>query len=225
MNELTNKLRNCSLFNNLEQNEINSILNSINFAIKPYNKNQIIAFEEDHLSNIGIVLEGEIEMQKIHPSAKTIIITKMHPFDIFGEVIVFSNRNIYPVTILSLTTSKIMYISKSDILKLCKYSTPILENLMALVSNKMLILSDKLTLLSYKTIREKVSSFLVTENLKQNSLILKLYCSKKNISEQLDVTRPSFSRELALMKEEGLITYDNKTITIINLKLIKDSLT
>lgn len=224
MKNLASHLKNCTFFNHLNENEIESILPSIDYNVKKYTKSQIIALEEDHLTGIGIILEGKIEMQKIHTTAKTVVITTMKQYDIFGEVIVFSNSTHYPVTILSLTNSKILYISKTDILKLCKLSTQFIENLMTQLSNKMLILSDKLTLLSYKTIREKVSSFLITESQHQKTLIIMLNSSKKNIADQLGITRPSFSRELILMKEEGLIIYDNKTITITNLDSIKSSL-
>jgi len=224
MAKLTAKLKNCDLFQNISEEEIKSILSSITYRTKSFSKNQVLAFEEDHITEIGIILHGQIEMQKIFSSSKTISITKMKSGDVFGEVIVFSNTKQYPVTIISTTHSIILFISKNDILKTCKLSTPFLENLIGLLSQKTLLLSNKLTLLSYKTIREKIANYLLSEFKKENSLTIKLHTTKKKLSEHLGITRPSFSRELINMKEEGLIKYGKATITIINLQLIKDIL-
>jgi len=224
MSKLTTNLKNCKLFQNISEQEIKDILSSISYRTKSFSKNQVLAFEEDSITEIGIVLQGQIEMQKILPSSKTISITKMKHGDVFGEVIVFSNTKHYPVTIISITHSKILFISKNDILNTCKLSTSFLENLIGLLSQKTLLLSNKLTLISYKTVREKIADYLLSEFQKENSLTIKLHMTKKKLSEHLGITRPSFSRELINMKEEGLIKYSKSTITIIDLQLIKDIL-
>lgn len=220
----SSNLKKCSLFKHLNVHDIINTLSFIEYTINDYVADEYIAFEEDHLSNIGIILSGTICIQKIYPSGKTINLTTMNTGDIFGEVIVFSDTKNYPATIVSSSNSEIMFISKSNILKLCKSNIYFLENLMNLLSNKVLLLNKKLTLLSHNTIKEKISSFLVSEYQKQNTLTIKLYSSKKHISEQMGITRPSFSRELIKMKEEGLIDYDKKTITIKNLLYIENIL-
>ena len=224
MENLTSSLKKCLLFKQLTESEIIDTLSSIDYKINDYTKNQIIAFEEDVLSNIGIIINGHVEIQKIYPSAKTIVIAKMTTGDVFGEVIIFSNTEFYPATIVSSTNSKILFISKSNILKICKTNITFLENLMSLLSNKILSLNNKLTLLSHKTIRAKISTFLLSEYQKQHSLTIKLHSSKRQISEQMGVTRPSLSRELIKMKQEGLIDYDKKTITITNLESLENTL-
>lgn len=224
MKNLAIKLKACSLFQHLDEQEIMDAFLSIDYKIKNFTKNEIVAYEEDTLSNIGIIIDGQVQIQKIYPSAKTITIAKMTIGDVFGEVLIFSNAKFYPATIISSTISKIIFISKENILKLCKLNITFLENLMSLLSNKMLLLNNKLTLLSHKTIKAKISAFLISEYEKQHNLIINLHSSKKLISEQMGITRPSFSRELIKMKKEGLIDYDMKTITILNLQLLENIL-
>lgn len=46
--------------------------------------------------------------------------------------------------------------------------------------------------------------------------------SKKDWAEKLGVQRPSLSRELIKMKEEGLIDYDKEKIFIKDINAIKE---
>jgi CRP-like cAMP-binding protein len=44
------------------------------------------------------------------------------------------------------------------------------------------------------------------------------------MSEQFGTTRPSLSRELINMKDDELIAFDKKTITIIDLEALEETL-
>jgi len=48
--------------------------------------------------------------------------------------------------------------------------------------------------------------------------------SRKNLADHLGVQRPSLSRELVNMKNDGLINFNKSLVQIKNLKDIKDVL-
>jgi CRP-like cAMP-binding protein len=77
-------------------------------------------------------------------------------------------------------------------------------------------LSDKLYFLSFKTIRQKIANYLLKLPAKEG--VVTLDRSQNSLAEYFGVTRPSLSRELANMQEEGLIEMERKTIRILNLK-------
>ncbi len=56
--------------------------------------------------------------------------------------------------------------------------------------------------------------FLIFESNRQNSRIIKLPVSKKELAEKFGVERPSLQRELRKMKDDGLIDYDSKSIEL-----------
>ena len=49
---------------------------------------------------------------------------------------------------------------------------------------------------------------------KQGSNVIKVPLSRKEMAEHMGIQRPSLSRELIKMREEGIIEFDKKTITI-----------
>ncbi|MCY6485577.1 Crp/Fnr family transcriptional regulator [Clostridium aestuarii] len=224
MKSIIYNLKFSKLFNAFTEEQLQQILNNINYKITSFNKDQVIAVEGDPISSIGIVLDGTIEVQKNYPSGKTVTISKIKQGDIFGEVIIFSNKKEYPATIISTDKSKIIFISKNDIMNLCSSNTIFLNKFMGLLSNKILMLNKKLKNLSYQTIREKICSYLIDEYKKQKKLIIKITHSRKAMAELFGITRPSLSRELINMKNDDLIDFNRQTITIKNLETLEDYL-
>ncbi|CAH2212701.1 Crp/Fnr family transcriptional regulator [Tepidibacter aestuarii] len=222
MLNLENILKSSVLFKNIVDDNLNDILSNINYKMKSFNKNELIAIEGDPLNSIGILISGNVEIQKIYPSGKTLTISTLSSGNIFGEVIVFSQKNTYPATLVPITSSEIMFISKEDILKICTINPDILKNFMSLLSNKILMLNKKVKTLSYQTIREKIASYLLDEYSKQKKLLIKIPYSRQEMSEQFAVTRPSLSRELIKMREEELIDFDRNTILIKDLDILED---
>lgn len=216
------KLKKCVIFKNIDEKNIAEIFKGIHPKIENYSKNQTIAFEGDQCKAIGIVLDGQIEIQKLYLSGKTVVISTLEDGDIFGEVIVFSKMGVYPSTIISATKGKVLFINKDDIVKMCSLSDEFLKNFMELLSNKILMLNKKIKNLSFDTLREKVCSYILDEYQKQKSKEIILPHSRKEMAENLGVQRPSLSREFAKMKEEGLIDFNMDNVTIIDINALED---
>jgi cAMP-binding proteins - catabolite gene activator and regulatory subunit of cAMP-dependent protein kinases len=203
---------------------IEKTFESINYTINSFSKGEIIAVEDSYCSSIGIVIKGGVEVQKIYASGKTITMSNLEVGNIFGEVIIFSNKSAYPATIMASTNCEIMYISKENILKLCKLNSEFLSNFMTLLSNKILMLNNKLRNISYQTIRQKIASYVLDEYKAINKLTISLKCTKKEMAEQLGIPRPSLSRELINMKDEGILDFDKNIITILDLDSLENIL-
>lgn len=224
MSEIINALALCPLFKGMSLKEIEDILNTVDYKIKFFKKDQLIAVEGEACLSIGIILEGRVEIKKIFASGRSITVTALKKGNIFGEVIIFSDTKKYPSTIVSFTETKVMFISKDDILKFCNSNYQFLFNFISLLSNRILMLNEKITIISQKSIRQKLSLFLLEEYKKNKSLILELPLSRKDLAEYLGIPRPSLSREMRNMKNEGIIDFKKNTIKIINLSALESFL-
>jgi CRP-like cAMP-binding protein len=224
MNYSIEKLKKCNLFKDIEEIELIELMSLINPRTTNYSKNETIAFEGDECTSIGIILEGNIEIQKLFLSGKTMIVNSLGEGDIFGEVIVFSKMKTYPSTIIASSMAKILFISKNDIVNICSLNIVLLNNFMELLSNKILVLNKKIKNLSFDTIREKICSYILDEYQKQKSKNIILPFTRKEMAENLGVQRPSLSREFIKMKEEGLIDFNKNNVTILDMEALEDYL-
>lgn len=222
MNNIINSLIYSPLFEDFSAEEIEIILKKITPMINSYGKNQIIALEGSECKSVGIVIKGSIEIKKVFASGRSLTVTRMEQGSMFGEVLMFAQPNKYPSTLFSGSETQILYITKNSLLELCRSNSRITANMMALLSNKVLVLSEKIKYLSYQTIRQKVSRFIMDEYEKQGRLSLRIPLTREKMAELLGVTRPSLSREMIKMREENIINFKKKEISVISLKTLED---
>lgn len=220
--EIIQALTNSPLFKGIEEPNIEKQLTTIEHQIKEYKKGELIAIEEDNCEELGIVVFGNIQIQKSYPSGKVVVLDILGQGDIFGEIIVFSKEHRFPATILSITDSTILLLSKTGIKQLCKENECFLENFLQSLTSKILMLNRKVKILSYKTLKEKIADLLMEEYKHQQTLVLTLPYDRKEMADLLGIPRPSLSRELSIMKEEGLIDYYKNTVRILQLNALRE---
>lgn len=224
MNEYLNILSKSPLFHDFSNEEILEIFNSLDFSIKKYKKDTVAFLEGDNCDSIGIILNGAFEIQKIYPSGNIVTLTKLFSGDIFGEALIFSEHASYPGSGYCQKDSTIIYISRLSLVSLCQKNPNFLMKFMSLLSSKILFLNKKVTLLSFKTLRQKISFFLLDEFNKTKNNLIDLKMSKKNLAEYLGVQRPSLSRELIRMAEDNLILVQKSKIKILSIEELEDIL-
>lgn len=163
---------------------------------------------------MDIVLDGKVSVQKIDENGRILKIAIFLGGDIFGANLVFSHRNVYPMTVMAEAKTVILHIYRELILELSKKNTGFMVGFMAAISDRTLVLTDKISNISLKTIRQCVMDYLQYECHLQKSDTVTLGISKKDFADRLGVQRTSLSRELNKMREDGLIEYNAHTITL-----------
>jgi CRP-like cAMP-binding protein len=166
---------------------------------------------------MGIILSGEVDVQKLFPTGKVVIIERKKSGDMIAESSIFSRLDYYSDTFAACRPCEVLLITKKDLLKLFKLDHTILLNFLEHVSNSTLILKNKIGILSLDSIREKISGYLFHEYKLNESLVITLPFSKKEWAEYMDVSRTSLSRELRGLAQEGILSFHKRTIEIMDL--------
>jgi len=212
------------LFKMMDQSEIKEILDSFHILKKDFEKDQVIVLEGDECSFIGLILSGMVEVKKSSVSGKEYTITTLSQGDTFGEAVIFSSANTFPATIVSKTKTEVIFIPKHAIIEMCKKNEKFLHNFLNLLSDRILLLNTKLKENTLSTLRQKICNFLIEEYKKQKTTKLKLNLTKQELAKIFNVQRPSLSRELIKMKEEGLIDFWGKEIWVKDVGKIEEYL-
>lgn len=221
MKNYMNFLRNMDLFKDLSSEDIDSVFTKNLYEIKNYRKNFVIYFQNERCTSFDLILKGTILVQRIDSNGNVLTISDFTVGDVLGGNLLFSNKNFYPMTIRAKTDTVILHLKKELILKLCQINVNFLNNFLQSISDKTLILTDKIKSISMKTIRQCIIDFLIYESYSQNSNIIRLELTKKELAEKFGIQRPSLSRELNKMRKDGLIEFDSRSITIKDLRLLK----
>lgn len=216
-------LKTNKLFKVFEDDDLTNIFSHINYTISNYEKNDIIFMEDDLCTSLSVILDGGVEIQKIDISGKILKVSRFKSGDVFGENLIFGDRNSYPMTVVADSNSIILNISKDSLAKLCESNSTFLYEFLKIQSNKAFALSSKIKEVTLKTIRQKICEFLLSEyKNNNNNNKIKLTTSKKEWADKLGVQRPSLSRELIKLKDDGIIDYDRDIIVIKDLEMLED---
>lgn len=210
-------LKSTFLFNSFDEDEIIKLLKNNTLRISNYDKDEVLFLCDTPCRELNIILSGEIDLQQNDASGNTLTLASLHSSNMFGENLLFGTNNIYPVDVISKSKSTIISVKKSDVSNLLKTNFDFTLSFLGLLSNKAQLLNKKIRQVSLKSLREMLIDFILVEKEKQSSNTISLNMTKQALADSLGVQRPSLSRELIKMKNEGLIDFDRKTIKILNL--------
>ena len=97
----------------------------------------------------------------------------------------------------------------------CQFHHRLIENMVKIIADKNRDLMQKVDVVSKRTIREKLLAYLSIQAQVQNSRYLEIPLGRVELAEYLCVDRSALTRELAKMKEDGLIDYDKNCFRIL----------
>ena len=203
LTKLYNTIIKINLFKGFNINEIENLLKKIRFQIKSYKKNESIFFRGDPIKHITILLEGTSKGEMHKFNGDTIIIDYMKPNQIIASAFIFGDIQTFPVDLVSMESSKFLFLDKKDFLEVMLDNKRLLTNFIDEISNKGQLLSQRIWFnFINKTINEKVLSY-ISENQKNGIIMFKPNISE--LSKRFEVTRPSLSREISLLCNKGIL--------------------
>lgn len=208
-------LVNNPLFRGITLERLFADLEEISFHTRSYKKGEILAQQGAVCNRLVILTKGSVRGEMIDYSGRLIKVEDIAAPRAIALLFLFGEENRYPVEVTANEPTEVIELPKSSVLSLFRKNEQFLENYMNLSANYARTLSDKLFFMSFKTIRQKLASYLLRLYKQQQQTHITLDRSQQELSDYFGVSRPSLARELAHMQEDGLLIADRKHITIL----------
>ena len=208
-------LVNNPLFRGITPERLFADLEEISFHTRSYKKGEILAQQGAVCNRLVILTKGSVRGEMIDYSGRLIKVEDIAAPRAIAPLFLFGEENLYPVEVTANEPTEVIELPKSSVLSLFRKNEQFLENYMNLSANYARTLSDKLFFMSFKTIRQKLASYLLRLYKQQQQTHITLDRSQQELSDYFGVSRPSLARELAHMQEDGLLIADRKHITIL----------
>lgn len=208
-------LVNNPLFRGITPERLSADLEEIGFHTRSYKKGEILAQQGAVCNRLVILTKGSVRGEMIDYSGRLIKVEDIAAPRAIAPLFLFGEENRYPVEVTANEPTEVIELPKSSVLSLFRKNEQFLENYMNLSANYARTLSDKLFFMSFKTIRQKLASYLLRLHKQQQQAHITLDRSQQELSDYFGVSRPSLARELAHMQEDGLLIADRKHITIL----------
>lgn len=212
---MTPALTNNPLFRGITPEKLSANLEEISFHTRSYRKGEILVRQGDVCNRLVILTKGSVRGEMIDYSGRLIKVEDIAAPRALAPLFLFGEENRFPVEVTANEPTEVIEIPKASVLELFRRNEQFLENYMNLSANYARTLSDKLFFMSFKTIRQKIASYLLRLYKQQQQLQITLDRSQQELSDYFGVSRPSLARELSHMQEDGMIIADRKQITIL----------
>lgn len=208
-------LTNNPLFQGITPERLSADLEAISFHARSYKKGEILARQGDVCNRLVILTKGSVRGEMNDYSGRLVKVEDIASPRALAPLFLFGEENRFPVEVTANEPTEVIELPKSSVLNLFRKNEQFLENYMNLSANYARTLSDKLFFMSFKTIRQKLASYLLRLHKQQQQLHITLDRSQQELSDYFGVSRPSLARELAHMQEDGLLIAERKHITIL----------
>ncbi|WP_352400776.1 Crp/Fnr family transcriptional regulator [Anaerotignum sp.] len=224
---MTEKLTSSPLFKGMSLCDIESCLRCSGSDIVAYEKDEHIFMLQDEPNKLYILVEGAINICRDSMEGKRNIITTIYKAgDLFGEVFLFIEKKSYENYAVAATKAAVLKMPKEYLYNNCQrncgFHTLLISNMLSILANKAYYLNQKLNIVSSQTLREKICKLLISNCSREGEVIIKM--TREELADFLNVARPSLSRELMKMQDEGLIEIVKKKIFIKDIKKIQNIL-
>lgn len=221
------KLKGSPLFSNMSEEDIEHCLRCSKSQIRHYEKDEIIFYQKDKPQELMILIEGTVAVCNDSSSGKrSIVATFNKAGELFGEVFLFLNRRGYDHYAQAVTASRILQVPKDFLYQTCGqacgYHSKLIFNLLSILAQKTYYLNQKLQILSSSTLRQKIAMILLQNCHADGRVVLAM--NREELADFLNTARPSLSRELMKMQEEGLLRIKRRDIYINDLERMKNML-
>jgi len=209
----------CPLFKGIVASDLDRMIRCLASRIETYHKGAAIVLAGQAFHSLGIIVEGQAKLVQDHSDGRQLMISTLSVGDVFGEVEAFSVEN-WTNTVEAQETCTVLYLEPCKVIGTCDHACmwhhKLVENLLERIAYRTRLLSRQVYYLTIRSLRGRISALLLEESQKAGKTTFMLKMNRNEMANFLNVARPSLSRELARMRDEGLISYYNSSMRILD---------
>lgn len=212
-------LRQCTLFKNIESDNLFPLLGCLGAKVINYKKNETVISEGDNAQYIGIVLSGGVQIERTDYYGNRSIAAYAAPTELFAESFACAGINKMPVSVVATETSEVLLVDCKKIISTCNntctFHSRLIFNLLKIVATKNILLNQKSEIISKRTTREKLMAYLMFQAKKCGRRSFTIPYDRQALADYLGVDRSGLSVEIGKLREEGIIESDRSKFTLL----------
>ena len=212
-------LKRTKLFSGVGEEDISSLLSCLGARKKEYKKGEYILREGEHISDIFILVEGKIHIQKDDYWGNRSILSVISVGEMFGEGYAAPESGALLNDVVAVEDSSVIFFDVKRILttcsSACRFHNMIVQNMFFAISDKNRKLVQKLGHMSGRTTRAKLISYLSEEAKRQGSSAFTVPFNRQQLADYLCVDRSAMSNELCKMRDEGMIRFEKSRFELL----------
>lgn len=187
------------LFAGLKDSELEELL-SAPHRRRVYQPGKTIMSAGDAVQSLVVLTAGQVETRMVGDEREVVMDRLVAPC-LLAPAFLFASDNAVPVEAVATEESTIWTLNREGFVRFMAAHPEVMRRFLRMISDRSRFLSEKVRTFAIKGLRNRVLDYLSLHG---------VITSVAATAEQLGVARPSLSRVLSEMVEEGIIKYSNK---------------
>lgn len=191
-----------------------------NYRVRRYDKGDYLASKGDKVRSLALLVRGSITV--VFPLSSGVILrSTVHsaPYP-FGAVALLGHENRYRVDVIANEECEAIFVSKEEVENKIMSCKEFMYSFFDYSTSKLDLFIEHLTLVSQRSISAKLAFYIFICS--EDGKSYKFTKSIKALAEYLCVERPSLSRVIAKLVNDGVITYRDGEGEICDVKKLKN---
>ena len=213
-------LQRSQLFAGVGEANIEAMLDCLSTNLRDYKKGEYVLREGERVDNVMLLASGSLNIQKDDFWGNRSIVNHISAGEMFGEAYIAPESGPILNDVIALEDSVVMFFDFRKILTVCssacKFHTIVIQNLFFAISEKNRQLVQKLGHMSKRTTRDKLISYLSEQAKRSGSSTFSIPFNRQQLADFLCVDRSAMSNELCKMRDDGLLTFEKNTFSLIS---------
>ena len=211
--------RDIRLFDGIEPQELEEMLVCLKSFTRSYGAGEFILLDQDTVRHVGVVLRGTVHLLKEDHAGHRTLLTWLEEGDVFGEPYITRPDPMSDVSLYAANEVEVLYVCLEHLLQPCKnncaFHRTLTANAFRLLGEEYRLLLEKIEVCTQSSLREKILAYLTMLSRRQGQKYITSPLSRTEMAAYLQSNRSAMTRELSLMKRDGLIDFDGSTFVLL----------
>lgn len=223
MDSMYDVLLQLPIFQGVSRNKISELIEKMRFHFLKYPDGEKIVTSGEECNHLKFLISGEIKSELITQNEKMKISEKLQAPNVIAPEHLFGRDTYFPANLYAVGTVGIMQIEKASVVQMLQEEPIFLINLLNILSRRAQRTFESFTALSSNDLKERLA-FWILSLTQQKSTDIRIICKQKDLYSFFGVQRSVFLSMLDSLKENEILDYDVKEITILDRSRLKELL-
>jgi len=211
---IINALRACQMFAGLPPADLKNV--AAITVPKPLAKGEYLFRQGDPARGFYVVQRGAINVHRVSPAGKEQVIHVFRAGESFAEVTLATEMG-YPANARAIEPSQVLLVQKPEFIALLRRQPELALRMLSSMSLHLRVLVGRLDDLTLKDVETRLANWLLKrcpDPAATAPVNIELTMTKRVLAAELGTVSETFSRTLAKLREQGLLSVRGRVLTV-----------
>lgn len=204
-------LKTVDIFQDLSEEELQTLERSISMI--PCSAGKIFYTPEDAGEALFILKKGKVQLYRISPDGRKLVISTLAPETIFGEMSLIG-QGMYGSFAEAMEECTVCKMDRADLERLLLEKPKVALRTLEVIGKRLVEVEARLEGIAFKTVAGRLASLLLRLSEEQGGTIVGL--THQNLADDIGTHRETTTQALSKFKAQGLVETGRKRIQILD---------